>query len=62
MAKYSKLDHEKHMNRTSPHYTSPRWIISGVMRLKYASEQRYGTAVRVHDPVKFISSYQAIKQ
>jgi len=41
------------LNRNSPPFKDPQWIIGGKERSAYASNKKYGTALRVHDNYQF---------
>ena len=57
-----KKDYEQHLNDTVHlDYESDEWIIGGKSRAKVYYPDRYGTALRYHDPIAFQVGYNEWK-
>ena len=53
----TKFNYEKYLNENSPEVESESWIIGGKRRERLAANQKYGTALKLHDPIAFQVGY-----
>lgn len=60
--KKTKGEYEEHLNKMSPEQGSDEWIIGGVIRMAFMWQNKYGTAIRKHDPIGFEVGYNEWKQ
>lgn len=57
----TRKQYEEHLNESSPKQGSDEWIIGGVIRMAYMWQNKYGTAIRKHDPIAFETGYNEFK-
>lgn len=50
--RYTKADHEKHLNRSPPDFESNEWIIGGHNRAKFHFPD-FGSVLRRFDSIQF---------
>ena len=53
MEKKTRKEYEEYLNEISPSFESDEWIIGGKRRNVYARKNKWGTCMRVHDPIAF---------
>lgn len=59
--KRTKKQYEEWLNSISPSGDSDEWIIGGKWRVIYSWQNKYGTAIRRHDPIAFEVGYNEFK-
>ena len=59
--KKTKKAYEKYLDEMSPPQGDDRWIIGGVIRMASMWSNRYGNAIRLHDPISFEVGYNEWK-
>jgi hypothetical protein len=57
----TKKDYEEYLNELSPEQGSLEWIIGGRIRMGYMWQNKYGKAIRKHDPIGFQAGYNDFK-
>jgi len=51
--KKTRVQYEEYLNSISPPIESIEWVMDGKRRKVMAKKQKYGTALRNHDPLQF---------
>ena len=59
--KKTKKNYEEYLNQNSPSQGSDEWIIGGKIRMNEMWSNKYGTAIRKHDPIAFEVGYNEWK-
>lgn len=50
------------LNKKSPSQGHDKWIIAGKLRMAYMVNKKYGTALKMHDPIQFDVLFQEWKR
>jgi len=54
----TKKQYEEFLNDFSPEQGDEKWIIGGTIRMYYMWSNKYGTAIRLYDPISFQLGYK----